>query len=63
MLRNVYTPDDTDTGDQCDDCDSTNAKVLGYAIRCDGCAYDDDGFASDYEDRMHERRQMGICDR
>lgn len=54
-------PEIMDDEETCDDCDAPNAKDYGHTILCNQCAkeYDLDP-RSDYDDRMHERRQMGL---
>lgn len=47
--------------DCCDDCDRDGATDYGHCILCDDCAAEADlDTRSDYDDRMAERRQMGI---
>lgn len=50
------------TGIECENCDSMNAKERSLGDLCDDC-YESGGYVrllSDHEERMAERRQMGL---
>jgi hypothetical protein len=46
----------------CDECGMPSADAAGKSLDECTCGDSDEGGMSDYQERMWERRQMGLCD-